>query len=184
MYSVAGDDIQGARLAAQHLVRLGHMRIGFVGSSFWPLSSSRRAQGYAIELALAGVEPEPDWHVIPDGIDDFECGRQALRALLNSGISAAFCYNDRMAIGALLEARACGIRVPEDISIVGFDDINSGWYVIPGLTTVHQARFRMGRQAMQMVLDLLDGEAVSDVVFPCRLIERGSTAPLVAASNS
>jgi len=177
LYSVSVDDEQGARLVVRHLVELGHRRIGYIGSSFRRPTSVRRQAGYQAVLERAGIPFDPDLVVVPDTVNDLRSGRLGLERLLAAGVTAVFCYNDRTAIGALLAARDRGIAVPESLSIAGFDNIEPSWYVTPPLTTVDQPRFEMGRRAMQMLLDLLAGEAVSDQVMPCRLIVRDSTAP-------
>lgn len=177
LYSVSADDEQGARLAVRHLIELGHERIGYIGSASRPPTSLRRLAGYQAELERAGIPFNPNLVIVPETIHDLESGRLGIEYLLTTNITAVFCYNDRTAIGALLTLRERGIPVPGSLSVVGFDDIEPSWYVTPPLTTVHQPRLEMGRRAMQMLLDLLAGEPVSDEVLPCRLIVRDSTAP-------
>lgn len=177
LYSVAADDRQGARLIVEHLIELGHRRIGYIGCTFRPPSSRRRWAGYRDALEAAGIPYDPDLVVVPDTHQDVESGRLGLRALLEQGVTAVFCYNDRTAIGAMLEARERGIPIPHSLSVAGFDDIEASWYVTPPLTTVHQPRLEMGRRATQMLLDLLEERPVSDVLLPCQLIVRESTAP-------
>ncbi len=177
LYSVAVDDLGGARKAVRHLVELGHKYIAYVGCHFRPPSNRRRLEGYRQELAQAGLPYASELVIHAKTFSDVENGRLALRRLLDAGATAVFCYNDRMAIGLMVEARERGVRVPQDLSVVGFDNIEASWYVSPPLTTVHQPRFEMGQQAMQMLLDLLAGEEVDDVVVPCELIVRESTAP-------
>ncbi len=177
LYSVSADDRQGARLVVQHLVELGHRRIGYIGCTFRPPSSRRRWAGYRDALEEAGLPYNPDLVVVPDTHQDVESGRLGLKALLEQGVTAVFCYNDRTAIGTMLEARKHGLHVPRSLSVAGFDNIDASWYVTPTLTTVHQPRLEMGRRAAQMLLDLLAGQPVSDALFPCELIVRESTAP-------
>ncbi|MFQ5342923.1 MAG: LacI family DNA-binding transcriptional regulator [Anaerolineae bacterium] len=176
LYTVAVDDEQGACLALRHLLDLGHRRIGYIGSAFRPPSSLRRQAGYRAELEQAGIPFDPDLVVVPDTQDDLECGRLGLEPLLEAGATAVFCYNDRAAIGVLLASRERSIDVPGSLSVVGFDDIDPSWYVMPALTTVHQPRLEMGRRAVQMVMDLLAEESVSDELLPCRMIVRDSTS--------
>ena len=97
---------------------------------------------------------------------------------LPSPPTAIFCYNDVTALGAIRAAHAVGLRVPRDLSIVGFDDIDLAPYFEPPLTTVAQPKRQMGEKAVHMVLELLAGNAVEDCVLPSRLIVRGSTMPL------
>ncbi len=176
LYSVSADDEGGARRAVRHLLELGHRRIGYIGSGFRPPSNQRRLAGYRAELEEAGIPFDPRLVIVPDTRRDLENGRAAIRPLLTAGATAVFCYNDRTAIGVLSGARDLGIPVPDSLSVVGFDDIEASWYVTPSLTTIHQPRIEMGRKAMQMVLDLLAGEEVSDTLLPCQLIIRDSTS--------
>ncbi len=175
IYSVSADDPQGAMLAVQHLVDLGHERIGYVGCHFRAHSNRRRLEGYRRALSRAGIPYRSNLVIHPRTFSDVENGRAALQPLLESGATAVFCYNDRTAIGLMVEARKQGLRLPEDLSIVGFDNIEASWYVSPPLTTVDQPRFRMGQEAMRMLLTLLAGGEVSDRSFPCDLIVREST---------
>jgi LacI family transcriptional regulator, repressor for deo operon, udp, cdd, tsx, nupC, and nupG len=91
--------------------------------------------------------------------------------------TAVFCYNDATALGAMRAAHAAGLRIPQDISIVGFDDIALAPFFEPPLTTMDQNKHEMGVLAVQMVLDLLNNKTVQDCVLPSRLIIRESTAP-------
>jgi LacI family transcriptional regulator, repressor for deo operon, udp, cdd, tsx, nupC, and nupG len=92
--------------------------------------------------------------------------------------TAVFCYNDATALGAMRAARAAGLRIPQDLSVVGFDDIDLAPYLDPPLTTIAQPKREMGEKAVQMVLDLLAGDqAVQDCVLPSRLVVRESTMP-------
>ncbi len=177
IYSVSVDDENGARAAVQHLLELGHRRIGYVGCHFRPPSNRRRLEGYRQALRQAGLPYLSDLVVHPRTFSDIENGREALDKLLGAGVTGVFCYNDRTAIGLMTRAREQGVRIPDDLSVVGFDNIEASWYVSPTLTTLHQPRFEMGHAAAEMLLSLLAGEDVSDQVFPCQLIVRESTAP-------
>lgn len=177
LYSVAVDDLNGARKAVRHLIDQGHTCIAYAGCHFRPPSNRRRLEGYRQELARAGLPYVSELVVHARSFSDLENGRLTLERLLDTGATAVFCYNDRMAIGLMVEARERGIRIPADLSVVGFDNIEASWYVSPPLTTVHQPRFEMGRQAMQMLLNLLAGEEVDDIILPCKLVVRESTAP-------
>ena len=111
----------------------------------------------------------------------FEAGAQAVRQLLAlpEQPTAIFCHNDAMAIGAIQEAKKLGLRVPHDLSIVGFDDIQFAQYCDPPLTTISQPRYEIGRQAMLMMLDMLKGNDVQagSRLLEAKLVVRGSTAP-------
>ena len=177
VYSVSADDLHGAREAACHLINLGHHRIAYVGCHFRPPSNRRRLEGYRQALARAAIPYDSKLVIHPRGFDDLENGRLALSALIEAKATAVLCYNDRMAIGLMDAARNEGIGVPQELSIVGFDDIEASALVFPRLTTVHQPRYEMGQTAMQMLLELLQGKRVQDAMLPTKLIIRESTAP-------
>ena len=105
-----------------------------------------------------------------------ERGAEALRQLRGTDATAVFCYNDVIAIGILLACRQQGLAVPQQLSVVGFDDIDAAGYVTPPLTTVHQPRLQLGQQAMQMALSLLKDQTGQDRLLPCHLVVRESTA--------
>jgi LacI family transcriptional regulator/LacI family repressor for deo operon, udp, cdd, tsx, nupC, and nupG len=98
--------------------------------------------------------------------------------LLETGVTAIFCYNDLMATGVLIACRERGIVVPEELSVIGFDNIKMISYVTPPLTTIHQPKIEMGRLATQVVLDLLHNRPGQNYMLPPTLISRASTAPL------
>lgn len=175
LHSIAADDVRGARLAVEHLLALGHRRIGYIGSAVRPVSSQRRQQGYQEALAQAGITLEPELVAVPEANGDVAAGRQGLAQLWPARPSAVFAYNDMTAVGVMLEARARGIDIPTQLSLVGFDDIELTQFVTPPLTTVRQPKEEMGRAAVDMVLTLLEGEEVGDRLMPCELVIRAST---------
>ncbi len=179
LHSVTVDDVQSAQTAVEHLLGLGHRRIGYVGAANRPKSNRRRVMGYEAALIAAGVPLDPSLVIAPVDETDVDQGRKGLDCLLQAGATAAFCYNDRTAIGVLIECRQRNISVPEQLSIVGFDDIEIASYVTPPLTTIHQPRYQLGKLAMQMVLDLLDGKSVQDKVLNCNVVVRQSTARVI-----
>ncbi|HEX9441119.1 MAG TPA: LacI family DNA-binding transcriptional regulator, partial [Roseiflexaceae bacterium] len=176
LHSVAVDDYAGARLAVEHLLRLGHRPIGYLGTATRPGSNLRRLTGYRDVLATAGIAYDEARVAIatePEATqDDVAAGCELLPRLLDARVTAIFCYNDMMAVGALMACRERGVGVPQDCSIVGFDDIAIGQYVQPPLTTIHQPKLRMGALAMQMLLDLLDQRPVQDQVLAPTLVVR------------
>lgn len=176
LYSVAADDIQGAQLAVEHLLGLGHRRIGYVGTVRRPRSSERRLTGYRQALEQAGIISEPVLMHASSTKNDLERGTEALAQLLAAKATAVFCYNDIIAISLLQACRRQGVAVPQQLSVVGFDNIDAARYVTPALTTVHQPRLELGQLAMQMALDLLDGHTVHDRLVPCQLVIRETTA--------
>jgi DNA-binding LacI/PurR family transcriptional regulator len=184
LHSVASDDVQGATLAVNHLLQQGHRRIAYIGSATRPHSSLRRRDGYQQALAAAGTVPDPRWAVAPEGPGDLEVGQRGLAAVLAAEPTAIFTYNDMTAVGVLLEARRRGIAVPQQLSVVGFDDIELTRFLHPPLTTVNQPKEAMGRAAVHMALDLLNGQEVHNQLQPCSLVVRDSTArPLPVAAQ-
>lgn len=178
-YSVRVDDVHGGRLATEHLVGLGHRRIAHVAGPEGHTPSRERLEGYRQALEAAGLAFEPAL-VIP-GNGRPEGGATALAALLAlpERPSAAFCYNDMTAIGLLRSGKAAGVRVPEDLAVVGFDNIPFAAYVTPALTTIAQPMLELGQRAMDMALALMSGQervesGIPDVVLQGQLIVRES----------
>jgi DNA-binding LacI/PurR family transcriptional regulator len=179
-YSVRVDDVHGGQLATSHLIDLGHRRIAHVAGPEGRTPSRERLQGYRQALDAADLTFEPAL-VIP-GNGRPEGGGTALAALLAlpERPSAVFCYNDMTAIGLLRGAKAAGVRVPEDLAVVGFDNIPFAAYVTPSLTTVAQPMLELGQRAMDMALALMGcAESVDcgapDVLLQGQLIVREST---------
>lgn len=176
IHTIAIDDAQGANLATQHLISLGHRVIGHLRGPSGHRASGKRLAGYRRALKQAGIAFDPT--LVADADGSAAGGEQILQLLAHSPCpTAIFCYNDMTAIGALSILKRQGLAVPDDISLVGFDDIPFAQYVEPPLTTVRQPMTEMGRQAMQMALTLMNGpkSQVPDIVIPGQLIERKST---------
>ncbi len=179
-YLVAGDDVHGARLATAHLLALGHRRCAYVGAQ-GRASSLRRLRGYRLALAAAGLAFDESLVVAPgEGAINGELAAFRLLAR-RPAPTALFCYDDMTAVGALRAVRALNLWVPQDVAVVGFDDIPLAAYLDPPLTTVRQPMYEMGRQAMTMLLDLLAGETPPRVVsMPGELVIRSSSGPPAA----
>lgn len=181
LHSVAVDDYSGARQAAEHLLGLGHRAIGYLGAGNRPKSNRRRQEGYRDALVAAGVHPRGAWVAIAPAEDrlhedDVAAGQALLLPLLQAGVTAIAAYNDMIAIGVLAACREHGIRVPQDLSVIGFDDIPMAQYVTPPLTTIRQPKVQLGLTAMRTLLDLLDGRSARNHVLQPTLVERASTA--------
>ena len=169
----------GARAATEHLLSLGHRRIGAITGPRAYLASSERLSGYEGALAAAGVLPDPA--LMLESTFDIEGGAKAAAAPARRCAdppTAIFAFNDNNAIGALRVARERGIRVPEDLSIVGFDDSEMSAIVTPALTTVRQPLAEMGRMAVSLLMRLLDNQRLEalHIELKTRLIVRASTA--------
>ena len=173
------DNLTSAFEAVNYLAQLGHKRIAQISGPTTATLCKFRQQGYQQALRRAGVSMNPAYSTVGDFT--FEAGAQAVRQLLAlpEQPTAIFCHNDAMAIGAIQEAKKLGLRVPQDLSIVGFDDIQFAQYCDPPLTTISQPRYEIGRQAMLMMLDLLKGNDVQagSRLLEAKLVVRGSTAP-------
>jgi DNA-binding LacI/PurR family transcriptional regulator len=182
LHWAAVDDREGARLAVSHLLELGHRAIGYLGAGNRPRSNRQRLRGYQEALATADVAPDDGWVAIASGKgaphqEDVDEGQTLAPRLLDAGVTAIFCYNDLTAIGVLLGCRERGVRVPEDLSVVGFDDIAMASYVTPPLTTVYQPKVLLGRLATELLLDLLDGRPARNRLLSPTLVARASSAP-------
>jgi LacI family transcriptional regulator len=177
--AVGATNWQGAYHATEYLVKLGHRRIGFITGSMDLGCSEDRLEGYRSALRTHHLPDTPE--VIFEGNFDQPDGFAGACALLDLPIppTAIFASNDMMAFGALDAVRTRGLRVPEDISIVGFDDIPQATLIHPALTTVNQPLEKMGRVATQMLLDRLNEPEVEAgrIELPTELIVRDSCLP-------
>ncbi|MFN6563811.1 MAG: LacI family DNA-binding transcriptional regulator [Nostoc sp. ChiSLP01] len=179
-HTVTADDFLGGRLAVEHLIGLGHRAIGYLGVGDRSQSNHLRLEGYRTALREADLPQNSDWVAISNEdiirISDVDTGKKMLPQLFNAGVTGIFCYNDMVAVGALLACRELNISVPQDLSLVGFDDIALCRYITPSLTTVCQPMLEIGRLAMQMLLDLLEDKSVENIVLSPFLVQRSSTA--------
>jgi LacI family transcriptional regulator len=176
--AITVDDHEGGRMAAEHLLALGHRRIAFLGDEETNLfgfdSSARRREGYEAAMEAAGVPLEPDWILRrPHGR---RRAREAASWLLaqEPRPTAVFATSDVQAIGVLEAAQAAGLPVPEQLSVIGFDNVEAAGYT--GLTTVAQPLEEIGALGAGMLLRTLSGEAVESRRMPLSIVERGSTA--------
>lgn len=177
MHFVAVDDVQGGRLAVDHLIGLGHRRVGYVGIPNRPQSNQFRFKGYQDALEAAEIALDPNLIFSSRTIENhYSVGEASLEPLLAAEASAIFCYNDAAAIGLLAACHVHGISVPGELSIIGFDDIDLTAYTMPQLTTIRQPRFELGCRAMHIMLALLNGKKPENQVLIAELIVRQSTA--------
>ena len=175
LFSMQVDDAQGSMLAVRHLVELGHRQIAFITGSENHPDAIERLRGYRQALAEAAIAFNPklvavgDWHE--------EGGLRATLELLDCKIkfTALFCVNDQTAYGACLALYRKGLSIPQDISLVGFDDLPSSTYRLPPLTSVRQSIGELGERSAQAILDLLSGRRPRILAPEVKLVVREST---------
>jgi LacI family transcriptional regulator len=172
------DNVAGAYEATKHLIDFGHRNIAIVRGIMHHQDAQRRFQGYAKALEDAGIELDAD--LVLDGDFTAQSGILGINTLLMRGksFSAVFCANDMVAYGARLALQRKGIRVPEDVSIVGFDDQLESSFVSPPLTTVRQPGVEMGSVAAKGLVNLMLGEEFELPVLRAELQYRESVAKL------
>lgn len=177
--TVGGDSLEGALTAVRYLIGLGHERIGFVAGRPDLRSSRARDAGYRRALAEAGIPFDPD--LVRVGFYDEANARHAVEPLLRSANrpTAIFASNDASAIGIVKLAEEMGLRVPLDLSVIGFDDVLEASRLDPPLSTVRQPMRQFGATAVHMLRALLDGDElpVRHVELPTQLIARDTTSP-------
>ena len=169
---------KGGYLATRHLLSLGHKKIGAYTGPSDLLSSNERLAGYRSALEEAGV-PYDEALVFEGNYQYTDCS-EALRHFMNRGVSAIFCFNDLMAFGLYRELAIAGLYIPENISIVGFDNVILSDVIQPALTTVEQPIADMGKVAVNLLVRLIDGEDIPKnkrkSIFEPRLLIRSSAA--------
>ena len=178
--TVSGDDVAGARAAVAHLVEFGHRRIGFVNGPLSVRQSIDRRDGVLAALSEAGLDPAEVLREVEaaSGGQGYTADAGAVGAaeLLRADPppSALFCANDQLAIGAMREIRRRGLTIPDDVAIVGYDDVDIASELITPLTSVHVPMRDIGRAAADLLL--ADGSQVRHVSFAPELVVRASTA--------
>lgn len=177
--SIGPQDYEGAIIATRHLIHLGHRKIGIVMESDSWGAGRERLRGYRTACQQADIPIDEDLILV--GYSGFpEFGRAAIRHWLNTGVelTAILCFNDLLAYGLIHEANVSGLRVPDDVSVVGFDDVpNSLYFATTGLTTMRQPITEIGERALAMLVDLVNkrSEPGAHISLPMELIIRGTT---------
>jgi len=169
------DNVAGARMAVEHLLRLGHERVATITGPLNMFAAQDRLEGYRQALAARGIPVDED--LIAEGDFTEGGGRAAMQRLLPRRPTAVFAASDMMAVGAIKVLREAGLRVPEDVAVVGFDDIPLASMVEPPLTTVRQPIEQTGGMAVELLVSLLENpgeETVHRVVLPTELVIRAS----------
>jgi LacI family transcriptional regulator len=176
--TVEADNVGGARAATQHLIGLGHRRIAHIRGRTDLVSAQLREQGYREALEAAGLPFDPEL-VRVGGYRAAETTDAARELLSRSDRpTAVFAANDLSAIRVLEIARELGLRVPEDLSVVGFDNVPEAANAVPALTTVAQPLHQMGAEAVRLLLGLLAGATSEEhLLLPATLVVRASSAP-------
>ncbi|CAH8236618.1 DNA-binding transcriptional dual regulator RbsR [Vibrio aestuarianus] len=161
---IQDNSLSGGYIATNYLIECGHKEIGCITGPLIRHQAQMRYEGYKRAVLEAGLEINPQWIVE----SDFECegGYEAFNRMLEKGPlpSSIFVSNDMMAMGVLNAAHEKGIRIPEDVSIMGYDDIHIARFMSPALTTVHQPKYRLGKVAVETLLKKLEKETLEPQV--------------------
>lgn len=184
---VMSDDIAGGRMAVEHLLSLGHRRIGLLAVTGERRYTEPRRQGYRSALKNAGIAPDPDLEVTITNILEWEeqQGRILTGYLRRQRPTAVFCVADPLAMKMLVAANQAGIKVPEELSVVGYADLDYASFSIPLLTTVAQPFEEEGRLAAASLVDIINStepQIPVDLKLPVKLVVRNSTAILKTQS--
>ena len=183
---VGAANMAGAIEATEHLLGLGHRRIGLITGIPGFIATEDRARGYRATLSAAGIRPDPAL----EACGEFRTveGRAAAAQLLDlpERPTAIFACNDEMAVSVLQEARARGLRIPEDLSVVGFDDTTVSQIAIPAITTIHQPLEEVGRMAANLLARIIDEPPSHPIRLEVgtRIVVRESTGPAPARNAS
>jgi LacI family transcriptional regulator len=185
VHYVDADNVNGARMAVEHLIRLGHRRIATITGPLAMIAGQDRLTGYRQALQARGIPVEEE--LIVEGDFTEASGTAGMQRLLPVSPSAVFVASDMMAIGALRSLRQADRQVPQDIALVGFDDIPIASAIVPALTTVRQPIERMGSMAVEVLLSVLEDssgeEALAQrIVLPTELVIRASCGPALSRS--
>lgn len=184
-FTVTATNRAGAVDAVAYLVGLGHRRIGFIGGRLDLRCAQQRLEGYTAVLSQAGIALDPD--LVATGDFSRATGRACARQLLSlpKPPTAIFAANDQSAMGAIEAANEVGRRVPDDLSVVGFDNIPEGGYLRPALTTVDQFIARMGYVSAEMLIRQIQGEPLAGSLYemPTELVVRESCQALEGGDN-
>lgn len=174
--SVGLDHKLGGYLATKHLIDRGHRRIGCITGPPRLRTARNRFEGYKNALAEAGIAY--DEALVRHGDYHQESGYELCGGILQQGITALFAANDLMAVGVIKRTRELGVRIPQQLSLVGFDDMPFSQMIDPALTTIHQPAYDMGFRALQLAIDMVErpNAAQANTVFKPGLVVRGSVA--------
>lgn len=174
------DDKHAAYKGTEYLISKGHSRIGMVsGPPEDPIAGRERIMGYQEALEAHGIKVEPGWLVSADSFGHIS-GIYAIEKLMKKApeITAVFAASDELAVGILLWAYRHGVKVPEELSVIGYDNLKIAEMVTPPLTTISQPLYEMGRTASKILFDLVEGIPVESRIMPFSIIERDTVKSL------
>ncbi|XEC92514.1 LacI family DNA-binding transcriptional regulator [Paenibacillus tarimensis] len=177
--SVSTDNVSGSYTAIEHLIRKGHKNIGMINGHAQAYVSVKRLEGYRLALEENNLVFREEY--VADGSFAESGGFENAIKLLSKHpeITAIFCASDLMAIGAMQGLKSMGKTVPDDVSIIGFDNIGLSSYCTPSLTTMNQNKYDMGYRSAQMLIDMLEGRHVHPhISLHAELVERNSVRPI------
>jgi DNA-binding LacI/PurR family transcriptional regulator len=182
-YSIYHDDVDGSRQVTRHLIDLGHRHIAYLGNSQSGRTTLERQEGFQVEMAAAGL-PVPNEFIYNAAGGDPQFGLDSVAYFLGltHRPTAIVCFNDTLAIGVLKGCSQAGIRVPEQLSVTGFDNITYSAFTQPSLTTFDQPKRSIGTKAAGLLLDLLQQEKDGNTAAP--RVEKLQGRLLVRASTS
>ena len=176
------DNFNGGKLATNHLINLGHRNIGFIGGDIDHPGIKDRFLGYKKALEEHNIRFEDNYAVLTETSMSREIGYQSVKNLLkgNSIITAIFSGNDAMAIGAVQYLKENDYKVPEDISLIGFDDVNADLLTDPPLSSMRVPKIELGAESMRLMIEILKNNIRKSkkIVIPVELIVRESTAEM------
>ena len=187
LHSVDVDNVAGAFLGVRYLARLGHRRIALISAQENAPESADRIKGYVNALRRSDI-PVND-SLMFAGEFSHQSGYQGMNKLLKESPTAVFCTSDAQAVGALLAASEAGLNVPDDISVVGFDDLPTAGYTIPPLTTVRQPIVELGTTVTNTLIDLIKNDdsvskpPIRQLLDPILIVRKSSGPPRSALSK-
>ncbi len=189
VHSISLSDFEGGILAIKHLLELGHQHIAMIKAKPFRVLSYERFEGYKKALSDARVTFNPDYVIEVEYSEDHQSGYEAMRKLLalEQPPTAVFTHNDVLALGAMHAIQERGLKIPEDISVVGHDDISSAAYFSPPLTTVRLAKHELGQEAGKIIFQHIQAKKIvfQKRSLPVELIVRSSTtAPKIHISKT
>jgi len=178
--NVLTDNVRGGILATEHLISRGHKNIAFIGGESSHPSIIERLQGYKTAIQKAKININDELIIINDEFLSRQNGLKCTEILFNKqkNVTAIFAANDAAAIGSLQYLKDKGYRVPQDISLIGFDDVEADLLIDPPLSTVRVPKIEMGTEAAQLLINIINKKSIAakKVIIPVKLIVRQSTS--------